>query len=225
MKVPKSLKDITVKQYQTIAPDLKLSQTTDNEDLRLQAWINILSNLTGKTVDEIESLDRLEFKKYRKQLDFLLLPKPSLVTKYLWIGGSLYKATNDAYKLNTAQYVAIKTFMKDNDAIEQLHHLAACSYKRFKFKHQFKRGDKVITKYCSFVYEGDRHVKLSEAFLNKSAHNVLPIVFFCSNVLLNSMENMEAYSEAEKVIAERMKEINQLLLDRSFLNTGDGMQL
>lgn len=208
MKVPKSLKDITVKQYQTIAPDLKLSQTTDNEDLRLQAWINILSNLTGKTVDEIESLDRLEFKKYRKQLDFLLLPKPSLVTKYIWIGGSLYKATNDAYKLNTAQYVAIKTFMKDNDAIEQLHHLAACSYKKLTWK--------------GWKYVGKDHVKLSEAFLNKSAYSVLPIVFFCSNVLLNSMENMEAYSEAERVIADRMKEINQLLLDKNFLNTGDG---
>jgi len=214
VKLPKSLKDIKVKQYQTIAPLLS--------DLNLDTWINIMSILSGKTTEQIEDIDTGTFKKYRKQLQFLLADKPQFVKKYLWINGSLYKGTNNADDLNTSQYVAIKTFLSQGSPVEQLHNIAPCCYKRFKFRHQYKSGNKIVTKYLGFFYNGDDHVKLSEAFLNKPTSDVLPLVFFCFRVLYNSTIDSEAYLEAQKVIANRMEEIHQLILDESFLSTGVG---
>jgi hypothetical protein len=200
VKLPNSLKDIKVKQYQTIAPLLS--------DLNLDTWINIMSILSGKTTEQIEDIDTGVFKKYRKQLQFLLADKPQFVKKYLWINGSLYKGTNNADDLNTSQYVAIKTFLSQGSPVEQLHNIAPCCYKKLTFK--------------GWKYNGDDHVKLSEAFLNKPTSDVLPLVFFCFRVLYNSTIDSEAYLEAQKVIANRMEEIHQLILDESFLNTGVG---
>ena len=200
MRLPKSLKDIKVKQYQTIAPLLS--------DLNLDTWIKIMSILSGKTTEQIEDIDTGVFKKYRKQLQFLLADKPQFVKKYLWINGSLYKGTNNADDLNTSQYVAIKTFLSQGSPVEQLHNIAPCCYKKLTFK--------------GWKYNGDDHVKLSEAFLNKPTSDVLPLVFFCFRVLYNSTIDSEAYLEAQKVIASRMEEIHQLILDESFLNTGVG---
>ena len=200
MKLPNSLKDIKVKQYQTIAPLLS--------DLNLDTWIKIMSILSGKTTEQIEDIDTGTFKKYRKQLQFLLADKPQFVKKYLWINGSLYKGTNNADDLNTSQYVAIKTFLSQGSPVEQLHNIAPCCYKKLTFK--------------GWKYNGDDHVKLSEAFLNKPTSDVLPLVFFCFRVLYNSTIDSEAYLEAQKVIASRMEEIHQLILDESFLSTGVG---
>jgi hypothetical protein len=200
VKLPNSLKDIKVKQYQTIAPLLS--------DLNLDTWIKIMSILSGKTTEQIEDIDTGVFKKYRKQLQFLLADKPQFVKKYLWINGSLYRGTNNADDLNTSQYVAIKTFLSQGSPVEQLHNIAPCCYKKLTLK--------------GWKYNGDDHVKLSEAFLNKPTSDVLPLVFFCFRVLYSSTIDSEAYLEAQKVIANRMEEIHQLILDESFLNTGVG---
>jgi len=200
VKLPNSLKDIKVKQYQTIAPLIS--------DLNLDTWIKIMAILSGKTTEQIEDIDTGVFKKYRKQLQFLLADKPQFVKKYLWINGSLYKGTNNADDLNTSQYVAIKTFLSQGSPVEQLHNIAPCCYKKLTLK--------------GWKYNGDDHVKLSEAFLNKPTSDVLPLVFFCFRVLYNSTIDSEAYLEAQKVIASRMEEIHQLILDESFLNTGVG---
>lgn len=201
VKLPKSLKDIPVKQYQAVHPLLS--------DLSLDGWINIMALLSDKSTGEIEDIDTKVFKKYRKQLQFLLEDKPQYVKKYLWVNGSLYKGTNNADDLNTAQYVAIKTFLSQGSPVEQLHNLAACSYKKLTIK--------------GWKYIGDNHVKLSDAFLNKPTSDVLPLVFFCLKVLYNSMESSEAYLQAQKIIAERMEEIHQLISEESFSITGDGM--
>lgn len=214
VKLTKSLKDIPVKQYQTIHPLLS--------DLNLDTWIQIMAILSGKTTEEIEDIDTGTFKKYRKQLQFLLADKPQLVKKYIWVNGSLYKGTNNADELNAAQIVGIKTFLSQGSPVEQLHNIAPCAYKRFKWRHQYKRGNDIITKYMGFFYVGDDHVKLSEAFLNKPTSDVLPLVFFCFRVLYNLMEDTEAYSEAQKVIQSRMEEIHQLILEENFLNIGVG---
>lgn len=200
VKLPKSLKDIPVKQYQLIYPLLS--------DLNLDTWIQIMAILSGKTTEEIEDIDTGTFKKYRKQLQFLLDDKPQLVKKFIWVNGSLYKGTNNADDLSTSQYVAIKTFLSQGSPVEQLHNIAACSYKKLTLK--------------GWKYTGDNHVKLSEAFLNKPTSDVLPLVFFCFRVLYNSMANSEAYLEAQKVIQNRMEEIHQLILDESFSITGVG---
>lgn len=208
MKLPNSLKDINVKQYQEIHPSIvKIKTLNDPLDIA-QEWCKVISILTVKHVEEIEDLDLNILKKHVKQLSFLLDESPKLIYKYLCINGSLYKGTNNAEALNTSQIIAIKTFLSQGDYIDQLHNLAPCSYKKLTWK--------------GWKYNGDDHVKLSNAFLKKSAQDIIPVVFFCSKVLQHLIENSEAYLQSKKTIAERMDEINQLLSSGSFSITGDG---
>lgn len=205
--IPKSYKQITVKQYQDIYPDIKILLTSDNTDLKAVAWVSIISYLSGKSKDYVESLEISKVKALTKQLSFLVTNDYQLVKKYTWINGSLYRALNEAEKLNTAQYVSIKTFLQSGDMIEQLHNLAACSYKKLTWK--------------GWVYDGKDHVKLAESFKAKSCHDVLPIVFFCSKVFRHWMENTGVYLKSMEILKEHIKEMQEA----NFISTGDGMQL
>jgi hypothetical protein len=223
VKLPKSLKDIKVKQYQTIYNDIQIANNSTGLT-SIDAMVRIISFFTGHSIEYLEDLDRKVIKANIKKLSFLLADKPQLVKKYIWVNGSLYKGTNNADDLNASQIIGIKTFLSQGTAVEQLHNLAPCSYKKFKFRHQYKSGNTIVTKYLGFFYNGDDHVKLSEAFLNKPTSDVLPLVFFCFRVLYNSTVDTEAYLEAQKTIQSRMAEIHQLILDKNFLNIGAGMQ-
>ena len=124
MKLPRSLKEITVKQYQEIHPNIvKLKQLDDPLDIASE-WCKIISVLTVKHINEIEDLDLNILKKHIKTLHFLVKPDPQLITKYIWINGSLYKGVNHADQLNASQIVAIKTFLSQGNYVDQLHNLA-----------------------------------------------------------------------------------------------------
>ncbi len=209
MKLPKSLKDISVQQYQEIHPSiLKLSELTDTLEKALE-WCKIISVLTVKHVDEIEAIDLNVLKGYIKQLSFLMDDSERLITKYIWINGSLYKGTNNAEGLNASQVVAIKTFLSQGNYIDQMHNLAPCVYKKLTWK--------------GWKYNGNDHIKVSNAIAKKSAYDIIPVVFFCSRVLRNLMEGSEHYLQAKKIIADRMVEISRQVLEESSLNIGDGM--
>ncbi len=208
MKLPKSLKDISVQQYQEIHPSiLKLSELTDTLEKALE-WCKIISVLTVKHVDEIEAIDLNVLKGYIKQLSFLMDDSERLITKYIWINGSLYKGTNNAEGLNASQVVAIKTFLSQGNYIDQMHNLAPCVYKKLTWK--------------GWKYNGSDHIKVSNAILKKSSYDIIPVVFFCSRVLRNLMEGSEHYLQAKKIIADRMVEISRQVLEESSLNIGDG---
>lgn len=208
MKLPKSLKDISVQQYQEIHPSiLKLSELTDTLEKALE-WCKIISVLTVKHVDEIEAIDLNVLKGYIKQLSFLMDDSERLITKYIWINGSLYKGTNNAEGLNASQVVAIKTFLSQGNYIDQMHNLAPCVYKKLTWK--------------GWKYNGSDHIKVSNAIAKKSSYDIIPVVFFCSRVLRNLMEGSEHYLQAKKIIADRMVEISRQVLEESSLNIGDG---
>ena len=200
MKLPKSLKDITLEEYQGIVPLLK--------DTDIDKWISIIAILSGKSNTEIEDIDTGVFKQYRSQLQFLLEPSGQLVKKHVWINGSLYRGTNNADKLNTSQYVAIKTFLNDGNPYEQLHNLAPCCYKKLTWK--------------GWKYIGEDHVKLSNAFLKKPVYDVMPLVFFCSKVLSNSMVSTEVYLQSLTLIKKRMAEVQKAISEGSFSPVGVG---
>jgi hypothetical protein len=208
VKLPKSLKEITVQQYQEIHPSiLKVTELSDPLDINLE-WCRIISILTVKHVDEIESLDLDVIKGYKKQLSFLLEDKERLITKFIWINGCLYKGTNNAEGLNASQVVAIKTFLSQGNYIDQMHNLAPCVYKKLTWK--------------GWKYNGNDHIKISNKILKKSSYDIIPVVFFCSKVLKNLMESSEPYLKAKKIIQERIVEISRLALEESSLSTGVG---
>jgi hypothetical protein len=211
VKLPRSLKDISAQQYQEIFPSIVELNKLDDVLERSFKWCKIISILTIKHVDEIEDLDIKILKNHINQLSFLLDESPKLIYKHLWVNGSLYRGVNNAEQLNASQIVAIKTFLSQGNYVDQLHNLAPCCYKKLTWK--------------GWKYNGDDHVKVSNAMIKKSAHKTLPVVFFCSKVLQYLMENSATYLSSQKIIKERMEEINQAILDGSFSNIGDGMQL
>jgi len=200
MNLPYSLKDITVEKYQEVAPLLT--------EMDLDKWIQVMAILSSKTIEEVEDIDTKDFRRYKSQLSFLVCETQTLIKKFIWIGGSLYRGTNNAEDLNTSQIVAIKTFLNQGGAIEQLHNLSPCCYRKLTLK--------------GWKFNGDDHIKLSKAFLKKPAGDILPIVFFCSKVLLNSIQDSETYSNSLKIVKDRMEEINLAILDGSFSITGGG---
>lgn len=208
MKLPKSHKDIPVSKYQEIYPHLQLALNSEIEMIRLDEWVNIISILSGLMVDQVEDLDYKDVKAAKTQLSFLTQDNPQFVKKFIWVKGSLYKGTNNAEDLNTSQIVAIKTFLSQGGTVEQLHNVAPCCYKKLTWK--------------GWKFNGSNHKELSEAFLSKPVSDVLPLVFFCSKVLLTLILDSEHYSNSLKIISRRMEEVNQAILEGSFLNTGDG---
>lgn len=206
MTLPNSYKDITVEKYQEIYPTIQL--VTQLEGLEsLDQWVKIISSLSGKSVEQVEAIELDKLKSYIKQLSFLLSNEYKLVHKHVWIKG-FYKAVNKAERLNTAQYVSIKTFLQDGKLVDNLHHIAACSYKKLTLK--------------GWKYKGNNHDKLSEAFLKMPCHKVLPLVFFCLTIYKYWMENTEVYLSSQRIIKQREREIAELIRDPNFINIGVG---
>lgn len=197
-KLPKSYKDISVKKYQEIAPLLEGINDLTGIDY-LERW--------GKIADSL-GMDDITFEQI-KQLAFLTRNDYVFLYKYLWVSGRLYKATNNVDDANSGQILSIKTFLSQGDVISQLHNIAACTYKKLTLK--------------GWVVDKN-HNKLAEALQKKSCHKILPVVFFCSNVLKSVMTNSVVYSEAMKTIQERMKEIHRIISEGNFTITGDGLQ-
>lgn len=219
--LPKSYKDLSVEKYQELFPTIQKAINEPDDDKRYELSLE-LCRLLGNPID---SLTIREQAKAIKQISFLKTNQYELVYKYIWIKGVLYKAENDVEKLLAGQYVSIKTIIQDGEIVPHLDKLAPLCYKRFKFKHQWNEGGVKRTKYFSFVYDSDNHNELSDWFKTASCHKALPIVFFCSMVYRHWIRNTAAYLNSQKILKVREEEINQLLSDENFINTGLGMQL
>lgn len=212
-KLPKSLKDISVKQYQSIHPFIGEDSVDGNT--------RIVSYFTGLSFEYLQEYVELgDLRKAFERISFLFSDKKFKGKKYLRINGRFYKLENNPDKLNGGQYTSIKTYC-DIDSIKHLHDIATVAYRSFKFKHQYKDGNQIYTKYLCWVYDSTYHDEVSKAILERPAQDIVPVLFFCSRVFKRSMETSKEYLKAQKVIAERIKEI---LSDESFMLSGDSMR-
>jgi hypothetical protein len=203
MKLPYSYKDISVKQYQSIHPLLK-------DDMTIDDWVAIIAKLSGLSVAEVETIPIKHLKNYLIQVSFLnqsINHKPS---KKIRIGKHFYKGCLDAEMLNTAQYTSIKTFCKDGDIVGNLDKICACLYSKLTWK--------------GYKYDANKFKEACEDFQSVSIAEVYGVVFFCSKVLTNLMESTPDYLAAIQVIKEREQEIIAMILEPSFLSSGDGTQ-
>jgi hypothetical protein len=198
MSLPKSYKDLTIEKYQEIYPLIQgINELAGLEYLERWGAISLAFGHDNLQISQI------------KELAFLTKNEYTLLYKHLWINGWLYRACNDVDQTNAAQILSIKTFLTQGDHIEQLHNIAACSYKKLTWR--------------GWKYKGEGHVKLAAAFKKKSCHKVLPVVFFCFNVLKNVMLNSEAYLQSMRIIKNRMEEIRLMQLEKNFTNIGGGL--
>lgn len=213
-KLPKSLKEITVKQYQDIHPFIGEDSIDGNT--------KIVSYFSGCSFDFLQSqVETGDLKKAFKRISFLFSEKQFSGKKYLRIKGRWYKLESNPDKLNGGQYTSIKTYCQIG-SVKHLHDIATVAYKSFKFKHQYKDGNQIYTKYFTWVYDSTNHDEVSKAILERPAKEIVPVLFFCSKVLRLSILTSPHYLKSQKIIQERLKEI---LSDESFILSGDFTQL
>lgn len=169
-KQVKSFEDMTVKQYQHCHDLLK--GRTDTE-----FYIEVLSYLTGKTVEYYE---KLEFSILHKEIDhakFILEPKNStIVYDSIIIGGRPYRGLTDITKGNFAQYSSIKTILSKGESTPRLHELLGCIYAPLKL----------------FGSDYDM-IEVAEKMKQAKISQVLGLVFFYSIVFQRLTPIINAY--------------------------------
>lgn len=187
-------------------------------------WIEVLAKVSGLTVSEIETIPLKKLRHYFVLISFLGKTPSVKTKKYLKVGKYWLKKETDAENLSTAQYASIKEFCKDGQAINNLNHIAACSYRVFKLRHKYMESGVQKSKWFSFVYDPAYHKEISTKILEKNINQIYGTVFFCSKVLKFLMENTEDYLKAQEVIKQREREILDMIREGTFLTSGDGMQ-
>lgn len=217
MKLPVSYSDISVKEYQDLSKILKDKMTSDD-------WIEVLAKVSGLTVSEIETIPLKKLRHYFVLISFLGKTPSVKTKKYLKVGKYWLKKETDAENICTAQYASIKEFCKDGQAINNLNHIAACSYRVFKLRHKYMESGVQKSKWFSFVYDPNYHKEISTKILDKNINQIYGTVFFCSKVLKFLMENTEDYLKAQEVIKQREQEILDMIREGTFSTSGDGMQ-
>jgi len=162
MKIPNSFDEITVEQYQFSDKILARGASTD-------AWINILSYLSGK---EQAYYEEMKFEKLQPLIDRVqFLTRPTDIVKIndtIIIDNQFYKGLTDITKGNYGQYASLKTILAEGDdkKTENLHRLLGCIYAPVQL----------------YGLEYDQ-IQTAEIMKQAKVGQVLGLVFFYSKVL------------------------------------------
>lgn len=109
---PKTWNDISVAQFIKIY-DLYQDESLDNIDRQ----VRLLSNVTGKTIDEIEDLSILDFKLLSIKHDYLHHLPEEKPAKDFKAGGYYWKIQKDVTKLTTAEYINLSELLKEKENV------------------------------------------------------------------------------------------------------------
>lgn len=115
---------MTIEQFQKV---FELSEGVDSFDYKIKA----LSIITGRSIDDIESLSIEDFKKLSKEIDIPntdnLSDKLIFETK---VSGIKFEAVINVKSITAAEFLEVSAFTKDEKTIiKNLHKLLAIFYK------------------------------------------------------------------------------------------------
>jgi hypothetical protein len=205
MRCPKSYKKITVEQYQQVYPLIPNWDKTK---------FQILSILSGKSIDYVESLELKILNHYLIRISFLRKPiESTLKIKYDaagLVGGvehdmkhsrfvfrkKLFYGLRSVTEINTDQYRNLNDLLIGSNEVEQLHNLAAICYRP-----AFRK------------YNAAQHAEHAELFKKAKVSDIYPTVFFCSEVLINWNLNTPDYLESREIIRNHLQEMNGTSLE------------
>lgn len=189
-KLPKSWKDITIKQF--IEVSLLTEKGGDDIDIK----IKLLCAFTGKPEDFFLALDYKKFNQLCSRLNFLneLTMSEKLIYNFK-IDGIKFMVNPNVSELSTAEYIDLVSFISTKESIQSnLHKILAIFIKP---KHKWFGLKKV------YMPRG----KIAELLLNKmSITTAYPLcVFFCE-LLNNSTKITKDYLEKEmKKLLKKME--------------------
>jgi len=195
MKLATSWKQITLKTFSELDAIIRNNalQTSEKD-------IEILSLLSGKSIEEIHALPFKTKNKYLTQISFLnkLEIIKEKVPAYFMIKRRIFRLTLNATELNGGQYIDLMNFLKDPDATTRnIHNVLAIIALPMKF-------GLIKTK-----YSGKKHAPRAKFFYeNMPVSIAYPIlVFFC---------NLFAYltiATADYLKTETRKKMNQISME------------
>lgn len=110
-----SWEDMSINQF------IILNQTIQADIPETYKTVNIISILTGLSVEEVERIPITVFAKLKNQLDFLNteIPKVQHKDKYN-LNGRIYTLNADISSITTAQYIDYQTYIKENNPIQMM---------------------------------------------------------------------------------------------------------
>lgn len=196
MRLPKSWNDITIEQFQECYFLLGKNPTIDT-------WIMVLSTLSGKTFEQIESLPIKKVKESINKLQFLLNPTLNeKVNKFISIKGRPFKAIFQASDMQTNQVADLKGLMNKegqsvNDTIvENAHKLLACIYVPLTLR--------------GFRYVPSKHKEVSQYFRKAKMGDVYGTLFFYSETYKNLIQCINTFGQAQmEIVNSHLKEIEE----------------
>lgn len=207
MRLPKSFNDLTIEQFQECYFVLGSKPTLDS-------WIMVISILSGKSKDTIESLPIKELKKEINKLQFLLSPNLNeKVNKFISIKGRPFKAVFFASDMQTNQVADLKGLMHKegqsvNDTIvENAHKLLACIYLPLTLR--------------GFKYVPSKHKEVSQYFRKAKMGDVYGTLFFYSNLYRNLIEAINTFGKSHmEIVNSHMKELEEWQTRKESLEQG-----
>jgi hypothetical protein len=191
--------DLTIEQF------LRIKTISQLEADPLQRNIRMVAELTGKSIDEVESMPIQDLQKLIKKFSEIdaLEPNAKLKMKFK-IGGKRYEYIWKTQEMTSYQYIDATHFCKD--PINNIHNiLAAITVERDVFGRRKK-------------YDGTTHKERSELFAEKmKIKDAMPVMlFFC--------KYLEALSQVTQTCLT--DQVNQLKTMAEGLNkSGDGLAL
>lgn len=110
-----SWEDMSINQFIT------LNQTLQADIPETYKTVNVVSILTGISVEEIEKMPITVFTALKNRLDFLNtdIPKVKHEDKYN-LNGRIYVLNADISSITTAQYIDYQTYIKENNPIQMM---------------------------------------------------------------------------------------------------------
>lgn len=194
-------KDITIEKF------LKIQAVISIEKEPFERTLSTLAVIKGIKKKELDLIPLVKLQKELRELKFLDEPLPQKIHINFKVKGRTFRACTDISKINTAQYIELMDYAKENP-LDHIHHFMAIlcdEVQGFGFM-----------KY-KVPYSGEAQKEKAELFYKHLAIDIAypQSLFFC-NVLKNLMPSMQTYLEKQK--KKLTKELQTLIT-----NTGGGM--
>lgn len=180
--------ELTIKQF------LRCKTIADLESDPLQRKINMLAEVSGKTVDEIESLPISELNTQLAKFSSIeaLTPTDKVKMKFK-VGGKRFECIWRTQEMTSYQYIDATSFC--NDPVNNIHNiLAAITVERDILGRRKK-------------YDGTKHKERAELFYNEmKIKDAYPIMLFFCNYLEALSHNTQIFLTEEVMRLKAMAE-------------------
>lgn len=183
---------LTIKQF------LSCKRISELESDPIDKNVRLLAEITGKEVDDIESLPIGELKEQLKKLGAIetLVPETKIKMKFK-VKGQRFTCIWEQQKLTAAQYIDVCHFTKNqSDIIYNIHNiLAAICVKRTWYGKQLK-------------YDGGQHKEIADLFYNHmTIEQAYPIMLFFCKFYEELETNIATYLLEEAMMLKKEAEV------------------